>query len=412
MNPKKLIASGLALLLFIGIYQYKNHFDFALYQDEIHYYATAIEFSKQPLPSLHLLKTFHELNTPLPFIVGGWVIHIFGENVAYLRLLNFLLSFFIVLLFIWLSPDDSRRFWLCLGGLLIFPNYYLCSVHFYTDVIPLLTVLLGMIMYFRKWYWLAGLFFVAAIASRQYMLAFPAAIILYETYHRYRKSGELKDTFLGAMGNPTLYPFALACLSLLPWMLLWGGPAPAEEMSRQYYDSAVIYNGGFVLYASAALAFYYILLETIFTNSWHYYVTYPTRHPQFFIGFTLLVLLLVFFFPAQQTQNKYFDWPFLGYFDRLLEVIGISGIFKQLIFGSLMLVSLMRFVTPAMSLSGFLVIINLLLLGKAQLSWDKYLMPTIVVLWFLTMFDAHWDLISYRLGERKFPMNRQQIVVE
>ncbi|MPR34286.1 hypothetical protein [Salmonirosea aquatica] len=401
LPSRKLIATAGAVFIFALVYIYKNQFHFEIYQDEIHYYATALRFSEQPIPSVELLKTFNELNTPLPFILGGWVVNLLGDDIRYLRLLNFLLSFIIILLFIWSSPNHSRRFWLCLFGLLVFPNYYLCSVHYYTDIIPMLAVLLGVIMYLKKQHWVACLYFIAAICSRQYALAFPAAIFLYECYLVYNQAENSKSAILKALGHATLYPYALACLSLLPWMLLWGGAAPAEEMRRQQYNTAVLYNGGFVLYASAILAFYYLLLETAFTRSWNYYTDYPRRYPKLFIGLVLLVLMLVFFFPARQTHNSYFDWPYLGYFDRLLEIMGITGIFKQLVFGSLMLATLMRFLSPAMSLTGFVVVVNLLLLGKAQLSWDKYIMPTIMVLWFLALFDQYWSLGTYRLHDQK-----------
>ncbi|WP_247237179.1 hypothetical protein [Telluribacter sp. SYSU D00476] len=401
MNKRKLIASIIFLLLFLLIYIYKNQFHFELYQDELHYYPTAIQFSKEPLPSIHLLETFNELNTPLPFIIGGWVLNIFGESIVYLRLLNFFLSFVIISLFIWLSPASSPRFWLCLLGLAIFPNYYLCSVHYYTDIISLLAVLLGVIGYLYKAHVLSCLAFIAAIASRQYMLAFPAAIILHEVYRMFQASNyNLGITLKSALQTPSLYLYALACLSLLPWILLWGGPAPAAEMLRQDYDKAVVYNGGFLLYASAVLAVYYILLETVFTNSWSYYITYPRRHPLLFGSFVVVVLVLAIFFPAKQTYNSYFTWPYLGYFDNLLTLIGIKGLPKQLLFASLMLVTLMRFITPAMSLSGWIVLINLILLGKAQLSWDKYSLPTIMVLWFLTLFDEFWSLHHERPQEQ------------
>lgn len=102
------------------------------------------------------------------------------------------------------------------------------------------------------------------------------------------------------------------------------------------------------------------------------------------------VALLVVFFPARQAYNPYFTWPFLGYFDQLLMTIGITGIIKQVVFGLLMMVTLIRFITPPFSLATWMVIVNTLLLGKAQLSWDKYSLPLIMCLWFLAMFDQQW----------------------
>lgn len=83
-SSRKLIATAGALFIFALIFSYKKQFNFGLYQDEIHYYATALKFSEQALPSIELLKNFDELNTPIPFILGGWVINLFGEDVRLL----------------------------------------------------------------------------------------------------------------------------------------------------------------------------------------------------------------------------------------------------------------------------------------------------------------------------------------
>ena len=36
-------------------------------KDEVHFWATSLEFAQQPLPSFDLLRSYGELNTPLPF---------------------------------------------------------------------------------------------------------------------------------------------------------------------------------------------------------------------------------------------------------------------------------------------------------------------------------------------------------
>jgi hypothetical protein len=62
----------------------------------------------------------------------------------------------------------------------------------------------------------------------------------------------------------------------------------------------------------------------------------------------------------------------------------------------------MRFFSPHLNFSSFVVLFNLLLLGKAQLSWDKYSLPMIMVLWYLAMFDDQWALSGY---EDRFKRN-------
>ena len=109
----------------------------------------------------------------------------------------------------------------------------------------------------------------------------------------------------------------------------------------------------------------------------------------------IFVGLLVAFFPAKQAFNPYFTWPYLGYVDQFLMTIGITGLVKQALFGILMILTLMRFVSPQFNLASCVVLFNILLLGKAQLSWDIYSLPIIMVLWFLAMFDREWTLTTH-----------------
>jgi len=392
MNTRKLYTSLVIIILFIAIFFLKQNFLGERYQDEHHYLPTAVFFSKEPIPSLDLLKSYNELNTPIPFILGGWTVSIFGENIQCLRLLTYAVSFVLLMTFVWSSPDNSKRFFLCLAGLMIFPNYYLCSVYYYTDIFAMSGVLAGTVAYLRKAHWWGMLFFIAAVSSRQYMLAFPAAIVAYEFLELLKKEFSIPKFISGLFKDLTWLPYILAVLSIVPWVLLWKGPAPAAVMADQYYDSdkLIQYNFGYVIYSSACLAVYYIIPEVLITKKLRYFINYPKNHPGFFVAFLVIIAVLITFSPAKQAYNPYFTWPYLGYVDQLLMTVGISGFIKQIVFGFLMLITLMRFISPKFNLASCVVVINVLILGKAQLSWDKYSLPMIMVLWFLAMFDYHW----------------------
>ncbi|TLV00092.1 hypothetical protein [Dyadobacter luticola] len=391
-HQKKLYTSLFVLGLFILIFFLKERFTVGLYQDEFHYLPTAVFFSKEPLPSLDLLKSYNELNTPIPFILGGWVVKIFGDNIQFLRLLTFITSFGLLMLFIWNSPANSRRFWLCLAGLMIFPNYYLVSVYYYTDIFAMIFTLAGVIGYVRKAHWVGMLCFVGAICCRQYMLAFPVAVVAFEIINILKESGSISTFFSRIFTNRTWLFYAAATLSIVPWVLLWHGPAPAPVMAEQHYnsDKLVQYNFGFLIYSSVVVAVYYVIPEMLSTGKLRYLISFPRKYPLYFGLMLALVMVLIIFFPAKQAYNPYFTWPYLGYIDQLLMTIGISGFIKQIVFGLLMLVTLMRFFAPPLNLASWMVLVNILLLGKAQLSWDKYSLPLIMCLWFLTMFENHW----------------------
>ncbi|MCE7068343.1 hypothetical protein [Dyadobacter sp. CY326] len=394
MPGRKLYTSLFLALLFIVIFLVKDRFTMGLYQDEFHYLPTAVLFSSEPIPSINLLTSYNELNTPIPFILGGWVLRVFGEDIQHLRLLTFFTSFCLLMLFVWFSPEKTKRFYLCLGGLLLFPNYYLCSVYYYTDIFAMLFVLAGIVAYLRNAHWISLLSLVAAVACRQYMLAFPAAIAAFEIFKHLKWSKNPGVILKSIFADKTWIYYFLAVLSIVPWVILWHGPAPAPVMAEQHYDSdkLVQYNFGYLMYASVVVAVYYILPEMLITSRFSHFLDYPKRNPKLFIAFLVIIAGIIVFFPAKQAYNPYFTWPYLGYFDQLLMTIGVTGILKQIVFGILMLVTLVRFVSPNFTLSTWMFLLNILLLGKAQLSWDKYSLPMIMALWFLAMYDEHWGL--------------------
>ena len=201
MHSRKLYTSLFLLLLFTAVFFLKENFNGALYQDEHHYLPAAITFSKEPIPSVDLLTSYNELNTPIPFILGGWVVSLFGEDIQYLRLLTFGVSFILLMTFVWSAPNSSKRFFICLAGLLAFPNYYLCSVYYYTDIFAMATALAGAVAYVNSKHWLAVIFFIASVCCRQYMLAFPAAVACYELLVILKRSSNVSQFISAALSK-------------------------------------------------------------------------------------------------------------------------------------------------------------------------------------------------------------------
>ncbi|MGX7690192.1 hypothetical protein ACWA1C_23690 [Flectobacillus roseus] len=370
----------------------KDKLNVSLYQDEFHFFETTKIFSSYFIPPISYLEHYPELNTPLPFIIGGWWINLWGDTIQNLRILTLLLSFAIVTTFIWQSPKDSNKLWVCVLGLWLFPNYYLCTVYYYTDMFAILFLLAGIISYLQERHFISGLLIALSICCRQYMIAFPVAIVVNEIVRIFiMNEYSLKNTYLEAVSKKYLFIYIVAFLSIVPWVLLWGGFAPAEEMKRQHYDSTLTYKGGFVLYSSAVVAFYFVIPEILLRRRLNVLVQYVRNNKVLSILCLLMIGLLVCFMPAVQTYNPYFTWRFLGYLDMGLVKIGIPELFKQIIFGLLMFLALIRFLSGGLTLSTWVFIINGILLGKAQLSWDKYSLPTVVILWFLVLVEEKYS---------------------
>jgi hypothetical protein len=239
------------------------------------------------------------------------------------------------------------------------------------------------------------------------MLAFPAAIVAYEVFKNVKWSTNPADLIKSVFSDPAWIWYVLAVMAIVPWVLIWHGPAPASVMADQHYDSdkLVQYNFGYLMYASAVVAVYYIIPEMLVTRRFSHFIVYPKKHPAMFVGFLVVIAAIIALFPAKQAHNPYFTWPYLGYVDELLMKIGISGLLKHLVFGALMLVTLVRFVSPRFNLATWVFLLNILLLGKAQLSWDKYSLPMIMVLWFLALYDEHWLPSTARAENEREALN-------
>ncbi|QJD78897.1 hypothetical protein [Spirosoma rhododendri] len=391
MKFYQVVALLLIGLAYTAVFIANNYLMNGLYGDEIHFWPTVLLFSHEPIPSAHLLNTYPEVIAPLPFMVGGWVINVFGESLQHLRLLSFTLSFGILTLFLAMSPN-AKRFWLAALGLVAFPYYYFCSTLFYTDMTALTFILLGWVAYLKRVHWASCLCFVAAVSSRQYAVVFPLIILCYETLPALFADPR-PGTITGLMRQkPYLFFYVLAGLTLAGWLLFWKGLGPAPEIARQKYNGTVYqpsYQPGFVLYAAACLGLYYVLPELLLTRRFQFYAL-RTQSAASVLGWLVLIGLLVTTFPAVQMNDGFFVVPNLGFFDRHLEMVGISGTTKQILFGGLMFLTVLRFASPVSGLAGWVVLLNLLLMGKAHIAWDKYLMPTVATLWLLTLFDAHW----------------------
>ena len=148
--------------------------------DENFFWPTSLFFSEKPLLSLDDLRNYNELNTPFAFIVYGQLEYWFGQGIVAGRLLNLALSITMVLIIGWPTKEKGGRGFLCLIGLFLCPYYLWLSGWLYTEMIACFWVLMGLVGYVRRRYLWSSLAFVFAIATRQYMLAFPAAIATYE----------------------------------------------------------------------------------------------------------------------------------------------------------------------------------------------------------------------------------------
>jgi hypothetical protein len=355
-----------------------------------------------------LLQTYTELNTPLPFIVGGWLLRVAGPGEYPLRLLMFVLSFLTVS---GLCVASRGRVWPFVGsalGLMLFPYFWFCSVLYYTDMLAIFFIVMGLLAYQRTWHGLAALSFVGAICTRQFMVVFPAAILLYEAIALYLPSLQTASLLatLRRYGYALLYVGAVA--SLGGWVWLWHGLAPSAEMARQQYGSHTTpLDGGFMLYAMACLGLYGAVVEAVLFRKWTTYLTFFQTNSRFVLGLAGLLGVFALLFPASQHINAFAVVPHMGPLDRLMLDGGVPFWGRQVVYWALACVCLCRLRMAGFSLLTVCWLLNILLMGATQVAWDKYLMPAITVFWLFNVIAGTTEPVPVPSQVRRLRLVRR-----
>ena len=353
---------------YLVIFLYFDQLRFPIRKDEEHFWPTTLLFSKNLFPTVALLRTYGELNTPLPFMVFGLLEYLFHGGIVVGRYLNFILSYVILVLVLFPKRSSRKKSLLAVLGIAIFPYYIGCAVHLYTDIMASFLTLLGLILYARSRYVLGCLSFILAIASRQYMVAFPAALFLFEIY-------QARGNIIG--GKLRLASLLLALSSLLGWVLFFGGFGPHQEMARQHIATAGITKvmPEHSLYFLACIGIYFVFLEAILFRTGSFVKDIVSRR-----GVFLSVALLLLFILFPPLENRGYFMPTMGYFDKAVRTV-LPDMLRMGFFYVLALAACLRF--SRIDLSFWLLLMNALIMMKSHVAWDKYAMPLLIVLWYL-----------------------------
>jgi hypothetical protein len=353
-----------------------------VWADEMSFFETSSQFSQRLFPTLDQLRSYEELNTPLPFIIYGQIRYLFQDDMFVGRFLNFILSITISFIIGWPGKNKSLKPLLALTGLLVFPYFLLYSTLYYTDIIAVFFVLLGTLLYIRERHVLSGVAFMLGIASRQYMLAFPLAIAAHELTISIRDQRRPSLSFF----LPTI-----SALSIFGWFILFGGLAPSaaldSELIPDVQKSLWNLTPHSTLYFLACIGLSYVIPEFfLFYRSFNWRKLFTIR--RLIIAGSLLAVFIIF---PPYLMGKGTLW-------KISEALPFDVLSPPL-FYVLALITCWRF--SQINLSFWLLAFNALIMMKA-FPWDKYALPLIVILWYLRSNDR--DFITLKSEERKAPL--------
>jgi hypothetical protein len=363
------------VVIYLALFLFYDGLRFPLIWDENHFWATTLLFSQHLIPSFALLQDYGQLNTPLPFMLFGWLERWTGDGIFAGRLLNFILSICITCLIGLAGKNKLKNSVLAACGLIVFPYYLWLSTHLYTDIIAAFFVLVGVWLYLQNRYILSSLAFILAIAARQFMLAFPVAIVAYELWVALRaalaaNSVQARVEIIRQSAIRWLTPL-VAASTILGWFWLFGGLAPSSGIAVrptpdvQQETWAIALNSS--LYFLACVGLYFVIPEWIlFSRKWN--ITALITRRNLCLIFSLLVLFILF--PPNIAH---------GLLIKLARLLPLE-LLKDLLLYGLALLAAIRF--SRLNLEGFLLLANCGLMLKA-FPWDKYVLPLLIVLWYL-----------------------------
>lgn len=386
----------IVLLGFFGLYLALDGLTFPVGPtDEEHFWPTSQRFAETWPPSAEDLRGYGELNTPLPFVIFGALEHYTGDGLRWGRFVNLVVTATILIAIARAACNSRASSGIRAAiGLACFPYFIGVGFHLYTDPLAVGFVLLGVVLHHRGRPISGAVAFTAAIACRQYMVAFPAALFVHEiTRALAGRTGTRPPLRFTAIIAP-----AVAAATLLGWFWWFGGLAPATALAKQQLGADQPGRSFLQLYPAHALYFlacvgiYYVVVESILWRRWcgaklglsvGMEVSdnllgsgWGSSARWGVVGGVAIIVTATAVWPPLGNEN--YPIPAMGYFDRALR-LGLSDLGRAIVYGAFAIVAFLRF--RGAGRAEWFVWINAGLMMKAHICWDKYAMALLAVLW-------------------------------
>jgi hypothetical protein len=358
----------IALIAFFG-------FSHTPWTDEEHFYFTVLEFIQQP--TLHTLKHYEEMSTPLPFVVYALWGSIFGDSLAILRVFSLFITFTTILsafcLFKKFNLSTSVSY-ICIFILTINPYFMGVGFFVYTDLLCELCMLWVFINLINREILLSCTYLLLAILCRQYMVFFlPVMVICLFSQHSFKINTTLIKQELSIL---------IPVIGFTLLLLFWGGANPDNTLQKLYIHQAfVIHCDALTAYMAASIVYTFPLLLLILKD---------IRKQHFLYVIPLSVMWFVFF-PVQGSQvaiDSIIHIDTIGLIHKATHAFPAfieQGIWLLLFISSCLVFaiaiekSVKNYQSPT-----FLICLSwfffLLTMSLSYLTWEKYLLPILPLL--------------------------------
>jgi hypothetical protein len=349
------------VFVYAAVWVYTGALSFPIYADENQFWRQTKFFADAWPPTLDQIRDYPEPMTPLSFLIWGFQEHVFEAGITWGRHFNFCVSF-VMLLLIGLHRGGSRESVLAAVGLIAFPYFIPMGMHLYTDILAAFFVLLGFRMPGHS---LArSAFFVLAIATRQYMVAFPAALVVWEVY----RSVRIHDHGWWRRALPDF----VAAASLLGWIAFFGGLGPEAGLISwpRHTEHLGIVDPMLGLYFFTTVGIYFVAPEFLLYRRWNSVRDLVGRKS---VIIALVLIVLFVFFPPIFGHLKQ------GLFGRACHYLPVP--IRMTVFFFFAWLACVRF--SRISLPFWLLLAQVLIILNAWSAWEKYALPLLAVFWFL-----------------------------
>lgn len=353
-----------------GALLYMGGLSFEPITDETHFWAQTRSFAADWPPGLAELRSYDEPMTPLAFLLWGGLESAFHMGIAGARLATVLASLAVMAMIGLQRPDPAQPAapLLAAVGLLLFPYWIPMSLLVYTDVPATLFVVGGFFFYVRDRHLASAACFALAIATRQYMVTFPAAIVAYEGIAALRTGRPAVGRWL---------PPGVAAATLFGWFAFFGGLGPSPGLAEwpRHTDALRSIEPAHALYCLAGIGAYFVAVEFVLERRWrNLELRIDRRTGLALLGAGLLFAVFTPYFPGKA-----------GPLNRALEFLlgreGLGEAVRIALLLGLVLATVARF--ARLGLAAWVVAANAALQPLMYAPWEKYYLPTIAVLWFL-----------------------------